>query len=76
MKTMYSFLRNVVAFYVEGFQTMTWGRTLWIIIVLKLVILFAVLRPFFFQPALQGSEKEKAHHSPRPCLHLLRMATN
>ncbi len=60
MKTLYSFLRNVVTFYVEGFQSMTWGRTLWIIIVLKLVILFAVLRPFFFQPVLQGSEEEKA----------------
>ncbi|MBQ5826069.1 MAG: DUF4492 domain-containing protein [Bacteroidaceae bacterium] len=49
-------------FYIEGFRNMTWGRTLWIIILLKLFIMFAILRVFFFQPALAGkSEAEKQH---------------
>lgn len=49
-------------FYIEGFRNMTWGRTLWIIILLKLFIMFAILRVFFFQPALAGkNEAEKQH---------------
>ena len=49
-------------FYIEGFRYMTWGRTLWIIILLKLFIMFAILRVFFFQPALAGkSETEKQY---------------
>ena len=39
---------------------MTWGKPLVWLIVLKLVILFAVLRVFFFKPAMAGlSEQEK-----------------
>lgn len=44
----------------EGFRNMTWGRTLWVIILLKLFIMFAILRVFFFQPLLGGkSDIEK-----------------
>lgn len=39
---------------------MTVGKTLWTIILIKLFIMFAVLRIFFFQPALSGTDKEKA----------------
>lgn len=35
-------------FYLEGFKAMTWGRVLWLIILVKLFILFFVLRLFFF----------------------------
>ncbi|WP_394370817.1 DUF4492 domain-containing protein [Prevotella herbatica] len=39
---------------------MTWGRTLWLVIIIKLFIIFVVLRMFFFHPALSGmSDKEK-----------------
>ena len=38
----------------EGFRRMTWGRTLWLVVLLKLVILFGVLRVFFFKPAMAG----------------------
>ncbi len=47
-------IRRVWSFYSEGFRQMTWGRTLWIIILLKLFVIFVVLRIFFFQPALKG----------------------
>ena len=40
-------LRKVIRFYVEGFREMTVGRTLWAIILIKLFILFAVLKVFF-----------------------------
>ena len=50
-------------FYVEGFRNMTWGRTLWWLILLKVIVLFAVLRAFFFQPVLSGkTDKQKMEH--------------
>ena len=50
-------------FYVDGFKNMTWGRQLWILIFLKIIILFLVLRIFFFQPVLSGkTENEKIKH--------------
>jgi hypothetical protein len=52
-------LRRIVKFYVEGFRSMTLGRTLWFIILLKLFIMFAVLKAFFFPSYLQGEPKEK-----------------
>lgn len=41
-------------FYADGFRRMTWGRTLWVVILVKLFIMFAILRIFFFQPVLGG----------------------
>ena len=39
---------------------MTLGRTLWCIILVKLVVIFAVLRVFFFTPHLQGTAEQKS----------------
>ena len=39
--------------YRDGFRRMTLGKTLWKIILIKLVILFAVLKLFFFHNFLQ-----------------------
>lgn len=52
-------------FYAEGFRQMTWGRTLWLIILLKLFVIFVVLKLFFFPDFLQqaaGSEEGKANY--------------
>lgn len=50
-------------FYMEGFRNMTWGRTLWWLILLKVVILFLILRMFFFKPVLSGkTEEQKIEH--------------
>ena len=60
---MKSTLTNIWNFYIEGFKNMTWGRPLWILIFLKVIILFAVLRAFFFQPVLVGkTEEQKIEH--------------
>lgn len=48
---------RVFNFYVDGFRSMTIGRTLWAIILLKLVIMFAILRVFFFPSFLGKYEK-------------------
>lgn len=53
----------VYNFYVEGFKNMTWGRQLWWLILLKVVLLFLVLRAFFFKPVHAGkSEEQKIEH--------------
>ena len=52
-------LGRIVRFYVEGFRGMTLGRTLWCIILVKLFIMFAVLKAFFFPSYLQGEKDEK-----------------
>lgn len=58
--------RTIIAiynFYIEGFRNMTWGRQLWWVILLKVIILFLVLRAFFFRPVLVGkSEQQKIEH--------------
>lgn len=46
-------------FYRDGFKQMTWGRTLWVIILLKLFVIFVVLRMFFFKPILSGLNNEE-----------------
>ena len=54
-------IRTIFNFYIEGFRNMTWGRPLWIVIFLKLFILFFVLRLLFFRPVLSGkTESEKS----------------
>ena len=54
------YLRKIFLFYYEGFKGMTVGKTLWIIILIKLFIIFAVLRLFFLKPALTGTDEQKA----------------
>ena len=57
---MVKILSNIWNFYLNGFKGMTWGKTLWIIILIKLFIMFAILRVFFFRPSLEGkTEKQK-----------------
>ena len=54
---------KIWAFYRDGFKNMTWGRPLWWLILLKVIILFAVLRVFFFRPAMSGmTDEEKSQH--------------
>ena len=45
---------SVWHFYRDGFRNMTWGRPLIWLILLKAFILFAILRVFFFKPAMAG----------------------
>ena len=48
-------------FYADGFRNMTWGRPLWGLIILKLIVIIAIWRVFFFQPVLSGkTDREKS----------------
>ena len=55
-----NFFRRVALFYYEGFKSMTVGKTLWVFVLIKLFIMFAILRVFFFQPVLKGSDEQNA----------------
>ena len=53
-------LIRVFYFYGDDFREMTWGRVLWAIILIKLFVMFFVLKLFFFPSFLKGkTEAEK-----------------
>ncbi|RIH66872.1 DUF4492 domain-containing protein [Mariniphaga sediminis] len=42
-------LQRIWSFYISGFHNMSgWGRQVWLIILIKLFIMFAILKVFFF----------------------------
>ena len=55
-------LKRIWNFYYQGFRDMTLGRTLWLVILIKLFIIFFVLKLFFFPNYLKeharGDEAE------------------
>ncbi|MDR3365719.1 MAG: DUF4492 domain-containing protein [Prevotellaceae bacterium] len=55
---------RIFRFYVEGFRSMTIGKTLWMIILIKLFIMFAILKVFFFPDFLGkfGSPADKEEY--------------
>jgi len=58
-------MKKIVQFYINGFKEMTLGRTLWAIILIKLFILFFVLKLFFFPNLLKrnfSTDKERGDH--------------
>ncbi len=55
----------IVRFYVEGFRSMTLGKVLWKIILLKLFVLFVILKLFFFPNYLNthfNTDEERSNH--------------
>ena len=53
-------LYRIFDLYYDGFRNMRLGKTLWVIILIKLFIMFAILKVFFFPNFLkqhaQGDE--------------------
>ena len=50
---------RIFHFYRDGFREMTIGRTLWAIILIKLFVMFFILKLFFFPSFLSGKGKEE-----------------
>ena len=50
-----TFLYKVYDLYADGFRSMRLGKTLWTIILIKLFIIFAVLKIFFFPNFLKAN---------------------
>lgn len=62
---MFDIFKNIYFFYRDGFRRMTLGKTLWKIIIVKLVVMFAVLKLFFFPNYLKTNfetDKQRADH--------------
>lgn len=47
-------LAKVVKFYSDGFREMTIGRKLWVLIIIKVIVIFGVLKIFFFPDVLKS----------------------
>ena len=57
-----NFLYRIYDLYADGFRHMRLGRTLWAIILIKLFIIFVVLKIFFFPNFLkQHAEGDEAN---------------
>lgn len=58
---------RIYRFYLAGFQEMQSGKTLWLIILVKLFIMFFILKLFFFPDYLgrfdTDEEKEEYVHN-------------
>lgn len=61
-----SIFTKLFRFYFDGFRNMSgWGRNVWLIIIIKLFILFAVLRLFFFPDFLRerfDNDKQRSEY--------------
>lgn len=54
MKSSIPIFSGFFTLYSDGFRNMSsWGRKLWIIILIKLFIMFAILKIFFFPDILK-----------------------
>lgn len=57
--------KKLYLFYKDGFRNMKVGKTLWIIVLIKLFIMFVVLRTFFFPNFLKTNfpdDKSRANY--------------
>lgn len=61
-----SFFRNLFHLYSDGFRNMPdWGRKVWLIILIKLFIMFAILKIFFFSDFISSkfdSDKQRSEY--------------
>lgn len=57
MATNTPLLRRIADLYIDGFRNMKVGRELWLLIAVKLLILFGVMKVFFFPNVLQTQFK-------------------
>ena len=56
-------IKKVYNFYAEGFRSMTIGKKLWALLLIKLAVIFLVLKLFFFPDYLgtrYDTDAEKA----------------
>jgi hypothetical protein len=54
MRTIRITLNKLIRFYYNGFREMSlWGKRAWLVILIKLFIIFVILRIFFFPDLLK-----------------------
>ncbi len=52
-----NWIKKIITFYSDGFKSMTVGKTLWVLVMVKLFIMFAILKAFFFPNILNTKFK-------------------
>ncbi|MEO1957952.1 MAG: DUF4492 domain-containing protein [Nautiliaceae bacterium] len=51
--------KKVLFFYIDGFKNLSdLGRKLWVIIIIKLVVIFVIIKAFFFPTITTQVKKE------------------
>jgi len=45
--------KRIFNFYYQGFKNMTWGKSVWWVILIKLFVFFFILKLFFFPNLLK-----------------------
>ncbi|WP_103570722.1 DUF4492 domain-containing protein [Campylobacter concisus] len=45
-------LKNIASLYIDGFKSMKIGKKLWLLIAIKLIIMFGILKVFIFDETL------------------------
>ena len=46
-------IKKIVLFYIEGFKSMKLGKSLWLIIGIKFILFFVIMKLFFFPNILK-----------------------
>lgn len=63
---MINIIKNIAKFYIDGFKNLEkLGIKLWVVILIKLFIMFVILKIFFFQDFLDkkfDNEKDKSEY--------------
>lgn len=66
MRSVARAVKRIFRFYHEGFTTMSWwGKRVWIIILIKLFVIFIILKLFFFRDFLNErhfSDEQKSEY--------------
>jgi hypothetical protein len=64
MKDKQNIFKKIFFFYIDGFTNLTvWGKQLWLIILIKLFIMFAIFRLLFFPDFLKSNFKNDRERS-------------
>lgn len=66
MNSFVSLLNRIFRFYYEGFTSMSWwGKRIWLILLVKLFVIFIILKLFFFPNFLKRNyrtDEQRSEH--------------
>lgn len=66
MNSFVSLLNRIFRFYYEGFTSMSWwGKRIWLILLIKLFVIFIILKLFFFPDFLKRNyrtDEQRSEH--------------
>jgi len=64
MNSLISLLKSIFRFYYQGFTTMSWwGKRIWVILLIKLFVIFIILKLFFFPDFLRRNYRTDEQRS-------------